>query len=210
MIDYLLPTKSLLKINWKISVVIFVSTLILITSHYNLIFQSKEIDHFFYYLIIPLSLVIFIFRENPSHYGFQIGDWKAGLIYTGLGWIATLLIMYFVAQTSDFKGYYASQARPILQLTINTGLDLIGWEFLFRGLLLFALIPVCGPYAILIQAIPFTIAHIGKPELETLSCIFGGSLFGLIAWRTRSFLYPFLIHWFLAFITIYFASMAGR
>lgn len=209
MIDFLFPPNSLPKINWKISLIIIVSTLILITSHYNMIFQAKELDHFFYYLVLPLALIILILRENPALYGFQIGDWKAGLIFTVIGWIATFIIMYFVAQTSDFKGYYASQARPLLQLSINTGLDLIGWEFLFRGLLLFALLPVCGPYAILIQAIPFTIAHIGKPELETLSCIFGGSIFGLIAWRTRSFLYPFLIHWFLAIITILFAAAAG-
>jgi len=74
--------------------------------------------------------------------------------------------------------------------------------------LLFALYPVCGPYAIILQAIPFTIAHFGKPELETLSCIFGGSAFGYVAWRTRSFLYPFLIHWFIATLTIFVASGA--
>jgi uncharacterized protein len=39
--------------------------------------------------------------------------------------------------------------------------------------------------------------HIGKPEIETLSTIFGGFAFGWIAYRTRSFLYPFLIHWYI-------------
>jgi len=67
---------------------------------------------------------------------------------------------------------------------------------------LFALLPVCGPIAIILQAVPFTIAHIGKPELETISCIFGGPLLGYVAWRTRSFLYPFMIHWFLTTITV--------
>ena len=74
------------------------------------------------------------------------------------------------------------------------------------GFLLFALYRVCGPYAIVLQAVPFAMAHIGKPELETLSCIFGGSAFGYVAWRTRSFLYPFLIHWFLLTITVVFAG----
>jgi membrane protease YdiL (CAAX protease family) len=53
------------------------------------------------------------------------------------------------------------------------------------------------------------VAHFGKPELEALSCIFGGSAFGYVAWRTRSFLYPFLIHWFLATFTILMASGAA-
>ena len=111
-----------------------------------------------------------------------------------------------VARTGAFRRYYAPQADSLIPLLIENGLDLLGWEFVFRGFLLFALYPVCGPYAILLQAVPFAIAHFGKPELETLSCIFGGSAFGYVAWRTRSFLYPFLIHWFLATFTVLVAS----
>jgi membrane protease YdiL (CAAX protease family) len=206
MIKAFFQIKELNGINWKIILVVIISTLVLIASHYNPISQIKEIDHFLYYMIFPLCLVILVFRENPSTYGFRIGEWKIGLKITAIGALVCLLIADFVAQTSDFKGYYAPQNKPMFLLFLSTGLDLIGWEFLFRGLLLFALLPICGPYAILIQAIPFTIAHIGKPEIETLSCIFGGSIFGIIAWRTRSFLYPFLIHWFLAFLTIVFAA----
>ena len=195
-----------LHFQWKLSFVIIVSTLLIIIERYHTIFPDKTADHFFLFLVLPLVTVLFIFREKPSLYGFQVGDWRAGLVFSLAGCIITLMIMLFVAQMNDFKAYYAPQAEPILQLTVRTGLDLFGWEFLFRGFLLFALFPVCGPYAILLQAVPFTIAHIGKPELETVSCIFGGSLFGYIAWRTRSFFYPFIIHWFLAIITILIAS----
>jgi hypothetical protein len=112
-------------------------------------------------------------------------------------------------QVRLLQGYYAPQTNDLVPLLIENALDLFGWEFLFRGFLIFALYPVCGPYAILLQAVPFTIAHFGKPQLETLSCIFGGSLFGYVAWRTRSFLYPFLIHWYLATVTILFAAGVG-
>jgi membrane protease YdiL (CAAX protease family) len=43
--------------------------------------------------------------------------------------------------------------------------------------------------------VPFALMHLTKPEIETLSTIFGGFIFGWIAYRTKSFLYPFLIHW---------------
>jgi membrane protease YdiL (CAAX protease family) len=56
--------------------------------------------------------------------------------------------------------------------------------------------------------VPFALAHLGKPEVETLSTIFGGFLFGLVAWRSKSFLYAFLIHWFVATFTIYVAGSA--
>jgi membrane protease YdiL (CAAX protease family) len=52
-----------------------------------------------------------------------------------------------------------------------------------------------GAPAVVLQAVPFAMAHLGKPELETMTTVLGGMGFGWIAWRTDSFLYPFLIHW---------------
>jgi membrane protease YdiL (CAAX protease family) len=113
--------------------------------------------------------------------------------------------MYLISRIGAFRDYYAPYALFGLPIPLLTFLDLFGWEFLFRGFLLFALVEICGPYAILLQAVPFTIAHIGKPAIETYSCIIGGTLFGLVAYRTKSFIYPFLIHWMIASSIIYFS-----
>ena len=74
--------------------------------------------------------------------------------------------------------------------------------------MLFAYARRFGSHALWLQAVPFALAHLGKPEVETLSTIFGGFLFGLVAWRARSFIYPFLIHWFVATFTIFAAALA--
>ena len=190
-----------LKLPWKLAAIIVVSTLVIVIDRYRTLFFVEAFDHLFLFLIIPLVLVI-ILREKPAAYGFRLGDWKAGLAFTLMGWILMSILMLFVARLPDFLNYYSPASGPVLQLIVRNGIDLFGWEFLFRGLLLFALLPVCGPIAIILQAVPFTIAHIGKPELETISCIFGGPLLGYVAWRTRSFLYPFMIHWFLTTITV--------
>jgi len=87
-------------------------------------------------------------------------------------------------------------------------LDLIGWEFIFRGWLLFGYAKKYGHDALWLQSVPFALAHIGKPEVETLSTIFGGFLFGLVAWRSKSFLYAFLIHYFVFFFTVLVAGGA--
>ena len=60
-----------------------------------------------------------------------------------------------------------------------------------------------GPDALWLQAVPFALMHIVKPEVETLSTIFGGFAFGWITYHTRSFIYPFIIHWFFALFIIY-------
>ena len=198
-----------LDMDWKAVTVIVVSTLLLSVEHYHFIFAYKSFDRMLLYLGAPLLVILLVFRDSPADYGFQIGDWKAGLVLTGVGCAGMAIVVTIVTRTSAFQNYYGSRTDSPIPMPIDTGLDLFGWEFLFRGFLLFALYRVCGPYAIVLQAVPFTIAHFGKPELETLSCIFGGSAFGYVAWRTRSFLYPFLIHWFIATLTILLVGSAG-
>ncbi len=197
-----------LRMDWKVATAIVASTLALVVGHYRSIFAYRSYDGMLLYLGVPLLIILLIFRESPAKYGFQIGDWKAGLALTAVSCGVMAVVIMFVARTPAFQRYYALRVDPTIPVPLDTALDLFGWEFLFRGFLLFALYPVCGPYAIILQAVPFTIAHYGKPELETLSCIFGGSGFGYVAWRTRSFLYPFLIHWFIATLTVLIASGA--
>jgi membrane protease YdiL (CAAX protease family) len=197
-----------LRMDWKVVTAIVVSTLTLVFEHYRSIFAYGAYDKMLLYLGVPLLVVLLVFRESPAKYGFQVGDWKAGLALTAVSCGGMAVVVAFVARTDAFQNYYSLRVDSTVPIPLDTALDLFGWEFLFRGFLLFALYPVCGPYAIILQAVPFTIAHFGKPELETWSCIFGGSAFGYIAWRTRSFLYPFLIHWFIATLTVFIASGA--
>ena len=199
---------SQLRMDWKVVTVIVVSTLAMAVEHYHFFCPHKVYDRMALYLGVPLLVILLVFRESPTEYGFQVGDWKAGLALTAAGCGGLAIVMVFIARTGTFRAYYAGQANSAIPMPLDVALDLFGWEFLFRGFLLFALYKACGPYAIVLQAVPFTIGHFGKPELETLSCIFGGSVFGYVAWRTRSFLYPFLIHWFLTTYTVLLASGA--
>ncbi len=47
--------------------------------------------------------------------------------------------------------------------------------------------------------IPFVILHNGKPVLETFSAILGGIALGILALKTRSFLYGFFVHFSIMF-----------
>jgi membrane protease YdiL (CAAX protease family) len=69
------------------------------------------------------------------------------------------------------------------------------WEFFYRGFMLFGLRRYVGDWlAICIQTIPQCLWHIGMPTGEILSSIAGGILFGIMALRTRSILWPMLLH----------------
>jgi len=185
-----------LNFDWKIVTITVVSTLLLTVDHYHRLTAHKYVDRVILYLIIPLIFVLFVFRENPREYGLRLGDWKAGLVITLAGILLIAPVIWILGSSNpSMSEYYGSRLDG---LPWTTFLDLIGWEFIFRGWILFGYARKFGPEALWLQAVPFALAHIGKPEIETLSTIFGGFAFGWVAWRTRSFLYPFLIHWFIA------------
>jgi uncharacterized protein len=201
---YLLGEK--LNFDWKIVTVTIVSTLLLMVDHYHKLTAFKYWDRVILYLVIPLLVIFLLFRENPREYGFSFGDWKLGLTYTALGILLMAPVIHYLGSGDESMKTYYERFMPGLPWT--TFLDLIGWEFFFRGWILFAYARKFGHDAMWLQAVPFALAHIGKPEVETLSTIFGGFAFGWVAYRTKSFVWPFLIHWFISTFIIIVAAGA--
>ena len=200
--NFLLGEK--LHFDWKTVTITIVSTLLLMVDHYHPLTSYKYWDRVILYLVIPLLIIILFFRENPKDFGFSLGDWKVGLIITVIGILFMAPIIYYLGSDDEsMRQYYEPYVSG---LPWTTFIDLIGWEFFFRGWILFGYARKFGPEALWLQAVPFAIAHIGKPEVEALSTIFGGFAFGWVAYRTKSFLYPFLIHWFIATFIIIVAA----
>ena len=70
----------------------------------------------------------------------------------------------------------------------------MGWEYLWRGFVLFGTAPTLGLYAIFVQALPFAALHVTKPWPEALLSIVGGIALGALVWRCRSFWIAVPIH----------------
>jgi len=189
----------------KLSFLIVYSTVVPMIDYYNhQITGTKAYDRLLLYFIIPMFIIVFVMRMSPRDFGFQIGNWRIGLLWTIVGCIGMAIILWFVGRTPGMQQYYSARApQETGRLIFLNGVDLFGWEFMWRGLMLFTFARYFGPGpAILLQAVPFAFMHLGKPEIETLSTIFGGAIFGLIAWQSQSFIYPWLIHWFIASYTM--------
>ena len=194
-----------LNFNREIVIITIVSTLLIIIDQYHNFTGTKAFDRFIIFLIIPILIILLVEKRPLRDYGFQLGDWKAGLTITVVSILIMAPILYFLTKAdSSMINYYSD--RYSTRMIGLVFLDLIGWEFLFRGWILFSYVRKFGDDALWLQAVPFAIAHIGKPEVETLSTIFGGFLFGLIGWKTKSFLYPFLIHLFVNVFTVMVAA----
>ncbi|MCZ2290023.1 MAG: CPBP family intramembrane metalloprotease, partial [Anaerolineales bacterium] len=180
------------------------STLLLLVFSYHNITPSTEINQTVLFFVIPLLFIVLVFRESPRDYGLALGDWRAGLVITLGGIVLMTPVIWSLAKLDPTsQSYYQGMTAS---LPWNTFFQIFGWEFLFRGWITFGYARKFGANALWIQAVPFALMHIGKPEIETLSTVFGGFAFGWIAYRTRSFLYPFLIHWYIFTLIVLVAS----
>lgn len=195
-----------LRLDTRLSLTLILGTLLLLLDAYHRflpgtsfdeIYLAKAVERTLYYLAIPMLVILFVFRDRLSDYGLTLGDWRVGLKWAVIFAAIGAPVLFFVARTPGMVQYYERYPAALARLLPTAALDLIGWEFFFRGFLLFGLMRVMGPTAVIAQAVPFALAHLGKPEAETISTIFGGALFGWLAWRSRSFLYPFVLHWFI-------------
>ena len=146
------------------------------------------------YGLLPLAVVLLVFRDRPSRYGVRLGDWRAGAILVLVGCALMTPVVLWFATLPDVRAFYGPSAAPLPVLVATNALDLTAAEFLFRGFLMFTLLRVLGPIGVLVATMPFVFAHLGKPELELLSTLGGGLVYGWLAWRTGSIVWGALGH----------------
>ena len=77
---------------------------------------------------------------------------------------------------------------------LSYGLDFLGIELFFRGLLVIALLRFAGTDAILPMAAFYCTIHFGKPLGECISSFFGGLILGVLAARTRTIYGGLIVH----------------
>jgi len=158
--------------------------------------------------VLPVGVAVAL-GMPLKNLGLTIGDWKfgAGFLWGGLAVMMGLGV--WAAASPDFQAYYAAIAFQHLKSPLSFWLSLAaymtGWEFLFRGFLLFGLagtpertelLPRSGRVwlAIAFSTLLFGLSHFGKPALEVLGSFLAGVILCLVAWRTRSVLAPILLH----------------
>lgn len=138
------------------------------------------------YGLVPLAVVVVGFRDRPSRYGLRLGDWRAGVVLTGAGLVVMTPVVLWFATLPDVRAFYAPSAAPLPALLATNLVDLTASEFLFRGFLMLTMVRAIGPLGVLVATMPFVFSHLGKPELELLSTLGGGLVYGWLTWRTGS------------------------
>lgn len=150
--------------------------------------------------ILPAAALLFIFRRRPAHIGLGPGDWRFGLGVAAFYLPAVVVATWFLSDSPAFQANYPHYQPASSDWQIFVLYELIflmywiGWEYLWRGFVLFGTAHTLGLYAIFVQAVPFTILHLDKPLPEAVLSLVGGIALGALVWRCRSFWIAVPIH----------------
>ncbi len=152
--------------------------------------------------LVPLAVVVLGFRDRPGRYGLILGEWRWGVALVAIGCVVMTPIVLWFARLPDVQAFYGPRTAPIGQLLVFNAIDLTATEFAFRGFLMLTLVRVLGPFGVLVATMPFVFSHLGKPELELLSTLGGGLVYGWLAWRTRSIVWGSIGHTYILTLLI--------
>lgn len=143
-------------------------------------------------LIVPVALLKFVLGEDVGRFGLRLHnpwfDVKAFLFF----YVLMLPLIVLASRLAPYEAkypFYALADRSVTDFVVYEffyGVQFIGWEFFFRGFLLFGLARRFGTYAVFIQAVPFVLMHFGKPQSEVFGSLLAGIGLGFLALRTRS------------------------
>jgi membrane protease YdiL (CAAX protease family) len=157
------------------------------------------------FLVIPL-LIIFSLSPEPLLFlkgaGLSLGNRQRGLLIAAVGAPLAVLSGFVGSRDRDLRRFYPFSKTACRSPRRFLGFEAAylffyytAWEFLYRGILFFPLIPAIGLVpALALQTIISTLHHAGHPQSEILAAVGAGFVFGLVAYFTGSIIYPIFLH----------------
>lgn len=150
--------------------------------------------------VVPVLALRTLFGASAQGMGLGLGNWRLATLIAGLYLPLVLGATWVLSDSAAFQEQYPHLSQAKTDWTvflIYEALFLfywIGWEYLWRGFVIFGTMHSLGLYAILVQAVPFAALHVDKPWPEALLSVVGGVALGALVWRCRSFWIAVPIH----------------
>ncbi len=149
------------------------------------------------YLLVPLAISTLL-GFKPFELGLKPPNRKGVKLFLLLFTLSIPLSLYG-ATIPSMRNYYPvfpySSPGSFLLGELGMGLIMLAHEAFYRGFLLFPLAKKNEWLAILLQDVPYTLVHIGKPGIEVPYAFVAGIIFAKIDLEGESFLPSFLLHW---------------
>jgi membrane protease YdiL (CAAX protease family) len=151
---------------------------------------------------VPVLVIRFAWREKPADYGLALGDARVWLRYLAVFGAVMVVVTVAASRLPSLQQFYPRYpwARNSVGLLAASEAGwlayFLAWEFFFRGFLLFTMLRRFTPaLAIAMQTVPFVLMHFPKPEIEAAASVVAGVALGIMAYRGRSMVGTWLLHW---------------
>jgi membrane protease YdiL (CAAX protease family) len=185
---------------------------------YGAIRGNTKAQWFYRYLgcmtigVIPAIIILLISGKNPEAYGIAFKNHG-----TSLAWILGLAVIiipmnFFNSKKEKNLAFYPNVrekewTKAMVAKNAFTWVSyLFGYELMFRGLLLFATIPLLGEWpAIVLNAALYSLVHVPKNLEETIGAIPLGIILCLITITTGTIWVAFFVHITLALSNFFFS-----
>lgn len=171
----------------------FISQLVQGNHYHFYSFLYWALATIFFFMVVPVCVIKFLFRERLSDYGLKSGQifgyWKTYAL--GFAFLFPFLLIasyshqfkitypFFVPPISEFVPYYLI-AEVLYVVTF------FSLEFFFRGFMVLGLKKDLGLYSVFVMTIPYCMIHFAKPLPECIGSIFAGIFLGLMSYKTQS------------------------
>ncbi|MGW8121501.1 CPBP family intramembrane glutamic endopeptidase [Roseivirga echinicomitans] len=151
--------------------------------------------------IIPAILMMVILGKTPADYGVAFKNHTTSL-YWIFGLAAIIIPMNFFNSKKEKNLAFYPNVREkewtkamVAKNAFTWVAYLFGYELMFRGLLLFATVPLLGEWpAIVVNAALYALVHVPKNLEETIGAVPLGVLLCLITLTTGTIWVAFFVH----------------
>jgi membrane protease YdiL (CAAX protease family) len=170
---------------------------------------------FFFYFLVPISIIKWGFKENISEFGLGFKGLISGFKTYLLFLLVMLPLVWIVSYTDSFQHTY-----PFYKMEYNNAsfkhlliweafyfLQFVGLEFFFRGFMVHALKKHFGFYSVFVMMVPYCMIHFGKPLPEAFGAILAGIILGILSLKSNSIWLGVLLHFSVAFAMDCFSLM---
>ncbi len=169
-------------------------------------FLYFSLNCFLFRTAAPLVLIKKRLHKRPSDFGYAFrGFSDVWWVYALLAGFVCLLVVFYASTLPEFQMKYPMCRRMIrageiplwqfLVYQVAYGLIFVSGESFWRGYMAFGLRRDLGYTGLVFSIIPYTMAHFGKPLIETLGAMVTGMVLGALALRHRSFWLGVIAHW---------------
>jgi membrane protease YdiL (CAAX protease family) len=143
--------------------------------------------------VIPALIIVFVLKQPLARYG--AGPMTASAWYWMIGLSLFVLILNILQgrRPANYNIYPLIREKEwspglVAASGITSTLFIVGYEFMFRGFLLYSCIPVMGvELAVAVNVIIYSFAHIHKGMQETIGSVPFGILLCYVTLTTGSF-----------------------